>query len=78
MNRSLWVKREEWGGLSDESVKKGKFVMKIFFSDNVKWNSKNLWNMMSVDVKTSIKQQEIKYLVAHLTNFSTFKTWNAM
>ena len=33
--------------------------------------------MMSADVKTSIKQQEIKDLVAHRTNFYTritFKT----
>ena len=31
--------------------------------------------MMSADVKTSIKQQEIKDLVAHLANFYTRITW---
>ena len=40
------------GGLS-EAVKKGKFVMKIFFSDNVEWSSKNLWKMISADVKAN-------------------------
>ena len=29
--------------------------------------------MMSADVKTSIKQEEIKDLVAHLTNFYTIE-----
>ena len=39
-----------------ESVKKGKCVTKIFFSDNVEWSSKNLRKMMSSDVKANIKQ----------------------
>ena len=30
---------------------------------------------MSADVKTSIKQQEIKDLVAHLTNFYIYKNY---
>ena len=51
------------GGFS-ESVKKWKIVTKIFFSDNVERSSKNLWKMMSADVKANIKQQEIKDLVA--------------
>ena len=39
--------------------------MKIFFLDNVEWSSKNLWNMMSANVKANIiKQQEIEDLVA--------------
>ena len=42
-------------------------MTKIFFSDNVEWNSENLWKMMSVDVKATIKQQEVKDLVAYLT-----------
>ena len=46
-------------GLS-ESIKKGKFVTKILFSDVV-WSSKNYWKMISADVK---KEQEIKDLVA--------------
>ena len=25
----------------------------MFFSDNVEWSSKNLWKMVSVDVKTN-------------------------
>ena len=36
-----------------ESVKKGKFVMKIFFSDIVEWSSKNLWKMTPADVKAN-------------------------
>ena len=31
--------------------------------------------MMSPDVKTSTKQQEIKDLVAHLTNFYSYKNY---
>ena len=57
-----------WGGGGDgglrESVKKGKFVMKIFFSDNVVWSSKNEWKMISADIKSNVKHQEIKDLVA--------------
>ena len=40
------------GGLS-ESVKKGKFVKKIFLSVNVEWRSKILWKMISADVKAN-------------------------
>ena len=41
------------GGLNG-SVKKGKFKTKIFFSDNaVEWSSKNLWKMISADVKAN-------------------------
>ena len=39
------------GGEVSESIKKGKFVMKIFFSYNVEWSSKNLWKTISVNVK---------------------------
>ena len=49
------------GGLS-ESVKKEKFATKNLFSDNIEWSSKNLWKMISADVKANIKQQEIKDL----------------
>ena len=45
-----------------ESVKKGKFMTRISFSDNVELSSKNLWKMISADVKANIKQ-EIKDLV---------------
>ena len=37
--------------------------------------------MMSADIKASMKQQEIKDVVAYLTNFYTritFKTWKTM
>ena len=55
--------------VSVDPLNKGKFMTKIFLADNVEWSSKNLWKMMSADLKTSIIQQEIKGLVAHLTNF---------
>ena len=42
---------------------------KILFSDNVEWSSKNLWKMISADVKANIKQQEINDLVAVSYNF---------
>ena len=50
-----------------EFIKKRKFMTKIFFSDNVEENSKNLWKMMSADVKANMKQHEIKDLVTYLT-----------
>ena len=58
-----------------ESVKKGKIVMKIL--DIVEWS---LWKMMSANVKATMKQQEIKDLVAVSYIFlrSTLKTWNTM
>ena len=28
-------------------------LTKIFFSDNVEWSSKNLWKMISADVKAN-------------------------
>ena len=37
----------------NESVKKGKFMKKIFFSDNVEWSSKNFWKMISANVKAN-------------------------
>ena len=36
-----------------ESVKIGKFAMKIFFSDNVEWSSRKL-RKMSVDVRANV------------------------
>ena len=53
-----------------ESVKKGKFMAKIFFSnnDNVKSSSKNLLKMIvsliPCGLKTNVKQQGKKELVA--------------
>ena len=44
-------------------VKKENLGWKSFFSDNIVWSSKNLWKMISADVKADIKQQEIQYLV---------------
>ena len=79
---ALWLLKGGGWGFQWISVKEGKFVTKIFLADNFEWSSKNLWKMMSADVTTSIKQQEINDLVAHLTNFYarrlTFKTWNTM
>ena len=46
-----------------EIVKKGKFVTKIFFSDNVEWSSKNLWKMIFADVKANKNNTKIKDLV---------------
>ena len=45
-----------WGvggaaGGGSEFVKKRKFVTKSLFSGNVEWSSKNLWKMISADVK---------------------------
>ena len=58
MLSKFWPLRE-WGDLG-ESVKKGKFMTKIFFQiGNVNWSSKELSKMISADVK----QQEIKELV---------------
>ena len=37
----------------NESVKKGKFMKKIFFSDNVEWSSKNFWKMIPANVKAN-------------------------
>ena len=61
-------------GLS-EFVKKGKFVTKFFFSDmycNVDWISKNLWKMISADVK-AIYIIKTRYKISggciYLTNF---------
>ena len=42
----------EVGGLS-ESVKKVKFVTKIFFSDNVEGSSKNLSEIVSANLKAN-------------------------
>ena len=39
-------------GLSD-SVKKEKFVTKVFLLDNAEWSFKNLWKMISVNVKAN-------------------------
>ena len=38
----FWPRRGRGGGGLSESSKKGKFLTKIFFSDNVEWISKNL------------------------------------
>ena len=66
------------------SVKEGKFMTEIFFPDNVEWTEVTKicekWCLLN-DVKTSIKQQEIKDVVADLTNIYariTFKTWSGM
>ena len=61
----------------NESVKKGKILTKIIFSDNVEWSSKKLSKRRSADAKANVKQEETKnrwlYLVLNLIG-STFKT----
>ena len=49
-------------GSFNESVKKEKFVARIFSTDNAEWSFQNLWKMISADVKAhkNIKKKEIK------------------
>ena len=58
--RILAVKGVEGGreGGLIESTKKGKFVTKIFFSDNAEWSFKNLQKMISADVKPNKNNKE--------------------
>ena len=73
------------GDLS-ESIKKRKIHDKnIFFSDNIEWGSRNMWKMMSADVKANVKQYNKQIIevvsVSYIFYFfirSTFRTWNAM
>ena len=39
-------------------------MTKFLFSGNVEQSSKNLWKMISAEIKYYVKQQEIKQLVA--------------
>ena len=43
----------KWVGNLSESIKKGKLLTEIFFSDNVEWNSTNLWKMISANLKSN-------------------------
>ena len=44
---------------------KKEYLWQKLFLDNVEWSSKNLWKIISADVKkANIKQQGIKHLVA--------------
>ena len=73
------------GDLS-ESIKKRKIRDKnFFFSDNIEWGSRNMWKMMSADVKANVKQYNKQIIevvsVSYIFYFfirSTFRTWNAM
>ena len=56
-----------WGSL-DESVKKGKFVTKIFFQVIIAQVLKSGKKMISADVKAYVKQ-EIKELIVTSCNF---------
>ena len=49
------LKTYKWVGSLSESVKKEKFMTKIFFPDNVVWSSTNWQKMISADVKAKIK-----------------------
>ena len=42
-----------WVNPLSKSFKKRKLVTKIFFSDNVGWSFKNVWKMISADVKAN-------------------------
>ena len=48
-----WEARGGWQGGAgggrgvSESIKKGTFVMKIFFSGNVEWSFEGLWKMIA-------------------------------
>ena len=44
-------------------LKKKNIRDEIFFWDNIEWSCKNLWKIISADVKANIKQQEIKDLM---------------
>ena len=48
-----------WGGGLSEPIKIGKFVTKIFFSDNVEWNSKYFWKKISADVKANKNNNKV-------------------
>ena len=52
---------------SNESIKKGKFVTKIFFSD-VEWSPKYFWKMISADVKSYKNNKIWKIWWLYLTN----------
>ena len=61
-----------WASLMSESVEKVKFVTEIFFSDNIEWSSKNLWKIISADVKANKNKR--KWMICsggcrYLTNF---------
>ena len=45
-------------GVLNESVKKGKFVTEIFFSNNVEWGCKNLLKVRSADEKSNKKNKK--------------------
>ena len=71
----FWLLR----GLS-ESVKKEKFVTKIFFSVNFEWSSKNLWKMISADVKAkkTIRNKRSGGSVLQIFIRRNFETWNTI
>ena len=55
-----------------------KLVMLSGFSDNVELSSKNLWKIISADVRANVKQQNKGTGACILQIFirSTLKTWN--
>ena len=64
--------------MSESVKKKKKFVAKTFFTDNTEWSSKNLWKMISADVK-AIKTTRNKISgdsILQIFLRPTFKTWN--
>ena len=75
INKKLWWWFWSLKGrvsLMSESVKKSKFATEIFFSDNIEWSSKNLWKIISADVKANKNKR--KWIICsggcrYLTNF---------
>ena len=55
--------------IKGESVKKGKFVTKIFFLDNVKWSPKKLQKMIYAHVKADVKEIKELVVVSFSCNF---------
>ena len=45
---------------------------KSFFQRIVQWSSKNLWKIISADVKANTKQYEIKYLAEFELTFQSY------
>ena len=68
------------GVVVSESVRKGKFLAQIFFSDNnVEWSSKYLRKMIFADVKANKNNNKKKRSGGSILQIfirSTFKTWN--
>ena len=54
--------------------------MKIFLTDNTEWSSKNLWKMISADVKAkkTIRNKRSGGSVLQIFIRRNFETWNTI